>query len=183
MKKDAIVIKRYAKALYELAHEKGVADSVEDELRQLHELIETHASLADFITNPNISAEAKADVIKQAFGDNLSVYVYNTIRLLLERDREMFLSDLYQAYVDVADEEQGRASAHVTAPRALTEDELNGIADVFSRITGKKIRVTSEVDESLLGGLTVRIGDRLYDGSLKGKLERLQKQLDPSQAM
>lgn len=183
MKKSAIVIRRYAKALYGLAAEKGKADSVENELSQLHELFEKSEPLADFMDNPNISAEAKADVIRQAFDGTLSAYVYNTVRLLLERGRELLIPDLFHAYVEIADEAQGRASALVTSTRALTEEEQNHISEVFSRVTGKRIRVSSEVDESLLGGLTVRIGDRLFDGSLKGKLDRLQKQLDPNQAM
>ena len=71
----------------------------------------------------------------------------------------------------------GRADAHVTSSKPLTEDEKNNLADKFGKLLGKTVRVTSSVNPDLLGGVTVRIGDTLYDGSLKGKLDRLDKAL------
>ena len=83
----------------------------------------------------------------------------------------------------IANEALGQANALVTTPLTLTAKESQEIAERFSIISGKKIQISSIVDPSLLGGLQVRIGDRLYDGSLSGKLARLEKSLEVSQAL
>jgi F-type H+-transporting ATPase subunit delta len=86
-------------------------------------------------------------------------------------------------FVFIANQALGQAQAIVTTPLALTEHEASEIAERFSKLSGKKIQITSIIDPSLLGGLTVRIGDRLYDGSLSGKLGRLEKSLQVSKAL
>ncbi|WP_086626415.1 ATP synthase F1 subunit delta, partial [Escherichia coli] len=71
----------------------------------------------------------------------------------------------------------------VYTPVALSEQELQQVASTFSTLTSKQIRVESVIDKSLLGGLQIRVGDRLYDGSLSGKLKRLERTLNQSQAL
>jgi F-type H+-transporting ATPase subunit delta len=77
----------------------------------------------------------------------------------------------------------GRAEAAVYSAKALTESEAAAIAAKFTNLTGRNIQVTNIVDPSLIGGIKVRIGDKLYDGSLSGKLERMEKVLQASQAL
>jgi F-type H+-transporting ATPase subunit delta len=105
------------------------------------------------------------------------------LKLLIERGRESILTSLYNDFIDIADEALGQANATVYTPFALNEKEEREIAEGFGRLTGKKIRIETVIDPSLLGGIKVRIGDRLYDGSLAGKLARLQKNLNEAQAM
>lgn len=107
----------------------------------------------------------------------------NTLQLLIERRREEALEAFVKAYVKIANDALGQANATVYTPVKLSEAELNDIAATFGKLTGKQIRVESVIDKSLLGGIQVRIGDRLYDGSLSGKLKRLERTLNQSQAL
>lgn len=177
MNSQMVVAKRYAKALFELSSEKEQVDIVSDQLKSLVDAIETNKELAEFLESPNIAKNAKIDVIRQLLGEDVSVYLYNTIRLLIDRDRTTIFPDLFRAFVSIADEALGRAKAWVTSAHELSDKEIQNVANTFSKITGKQIEVHVTVDEGLLGGMQVRIGDRLYDGSLKGKLKRLEKQL------
>jgi F-type H+-transporting ATPase subunit delta len=183
MSRDTIVAKRYAKALFELVKGTNQIAQVEEELKQVVDIIRQNSDFEKVLTHPNIDTSKKLELLNNVFSGKILDSVLNTISLLVERRREDLLSSLLEDYVRIANEALGQAEAIVTTPLALTETESKEIAERFTKISGKKIQVSSVVDPNLLGGLTVRIGDRLYDGSLSGKLERLEKSLQVSQAL
>lgn len=177
MSRGTVVAKRYAKALFQLANEQGLVAEVETQLSAIVNAIGNDAQVSAFLSAPNITLDAKIAALKSAFGDKASSYVLNTVSLLIERGREGELGSVLEAYLKVAGDALGRADAYVTSSTPLAEDEKKKLADKFGAILGKTIRVTNDVNPDLLGGVTVRIGDTLYDGSLKGKLDRLDKTL------
>jgi F-type H+-transporting ATPase subunit delta len=177
MSRETIVAKRYAKALFEVALGQGSVAQVEEELKGILQVIRENADYGKLLEHPNISTDAKLGLLKQAFEGKVSVAVLNTLQLLVERRRESVLSDLVDSYVKIANESLGQANAMVYSAHSLTADESQQISDRFGQLTGKRIRIANVVDSSLLGGIQVRIGDRLYDGSLSGKLKRLEQAL------
>jgi|HigsolmetaGSP11D_1036233.scaffolds.fasta_scaffold32214_2 F-type H+-transporting ATPase subunit delta len=183
MTKDTIVAKRYAKALFAVAQERSIIQQVEASLRTVVQAIDGNAELKKMLHHPAIAEETKLELLRNIFEGNIEEPVYNILRLLVERRREALLPALLQYYVGIADAALGQASAVVYSPFALTEAESREIAETFGRLTGKTIRTESVIDPSLLGGIQVRIGDRLYDGSLSGKLARLHKSLNETQAL
>jgi F-type H+-transporting ATPase subunit delta len=180
MSRETIVAKRYAKALFEVALQQGSVAQVEEELKGILQVIRENADYGKLLEHPNISAAAKLDLLKQAFEGKVSAAVLNTLQLLVERRRESVLEDLVDSYVKVANVALGQANATVTSAYPLTAEESQQVAERFGQLTGKRIRVENVVDRSLIGGIQVRIGDRLYDGSLSGKLQRLQQSLSVS---
>jgi F-type H+-transporting ATPase subunit delta len=120
-------------------------------------------------------------MVKEVFGDQLSETVFNTLCLLLERRREDALSYVLDAFVAIANEALGQANAVVTSPTALSDKEKEEITAQFGKLVGKKIRIENVIDASLIGGVQVQIGDRLFDGSLSGKLTRLQNSFSKAQ--
>ncbi|MFC5531077.1 F0F1 ATP synthase subunit delta [Cohnella yongneupensis] len=177
MSRGTVVAKRYAKALFQLAQEQGLVAEVENKLSLIVSTIESDATIRAFLSAPNVTLAAKVAALKSAFDDKASSFVLNTVSLLIERGREGELGSVLEAYLQVAGNMLGRADAHVTSSKPLSEDEKKKLADKFGALLGKTVRVTNAVNPELLGGLTVRIGDTLYDGSLKGKLDRLDKAL------
>ncbi|HZG58609.1 ATP synthase F1 subunit delta [Paenibacillus sp.] len=170
----AVAAKRYAKALFAVAKEKG---AVEETGAQLEAVA---ASLGDadvraFFEHPNISAEAKVNALQSAVGGQVSDYVANTLKLLVERGRSAAIGAVASAYRAIADEALGRAQAKVTSAFALTPEQEQDIAAKFGALTGKQVTVETKVDASLLGGIRVRIGDTLYDGSLSTQLYEIEK--------
>lgn len=177
MSRGTVVAKRYAKALFQLAQEQGLVAEVETKLSLIVGTIESDAKVRAFLSAPNITLAAKVGALKSAFDDKASSFVLNTVSLLIERGREGDIASVLEAYKQVAGSSLGRADAHVTSSTPLSDVEKNKLAVKFGALLGKTVRVTNAVNPDLLGGVTVRIGDTLYDGSLKGKLDRLNKAL------
>jgi F-type H+-transporting ATPase subunit delta len=177
MSSETIVAKRYAKALFESAREKNTVAQVETDLQAIVQSIEDHVDLQKLLSHPNIDSSKKTELLTSLFQGKVSDTVLNTVCLLVQRRREGILSQLLMDYVKIANEALGQAKAVVSTPIALSSEELKHIAASFSQLTGKKIQVEQVIDPGLLGGIQVRIGDRLYDGSLSGKLQRLQASL------
>ncbi len=180
MSRSTVVAKRYAKALFDLAREKNLVSEVESQLQLIVDAIGQNAEFQAFLASPSILPETKIQTLGRSFDGKLLPIVQNTVSLLIERGRQGDLPGVLEAYLQVAGEALGRAEAHVASTQPLTEDEKEQLAKKFGALLGKTVRVHNTVDSSLLGGLTVRIGDTLYDGSLRGKLNRLDKALQSS---
>jgi F-type H+-transporting ATPase subunit delta len=116
-------------------------------------------------------------MIRQAFA-SVNVYVVNTLLILIDRHRENDIVEVVNQFVELAYEEMGIAKADVYSVRPLSESERDAISAVFGAKVGKKsLRIENFVDSDLLGGIKLRIGNRIYDGSLRGKLDRLERKL------
>ncbi|GAB6991295.1 F0F1 ATP synthase subunit delta [Paenibacillus pini] len=175
MSRETIAAKRYAKALFEVAAEQQRTLEVEQELKAVVEAITADSDVKKFISTPNISVSVKLDVLKKALQDKVSQPVINTIELLVERGRADILPELLDSYVRIEGISLGLADATVYSTYPLNQQEQDTVAAEFGALANKKIRVNNVIDKSLLGGVKVIIGDKLYDGSLAGKLERLEK--------
>lgn len=183
MSSDTIVAKRYAKALFEIATSREAIDSVEQDLKRVALVFEQHSELKKFIEHPNIEFSVKKQLLSEVFEKEVSQEVYNMIILMMQRKRGSLLPALLGYYQKIMNQTLGRETAVVTSVTALNDQEQKTISELFGQMTGKQIQVENKVDPSLLGGIQVRIGDRLYDGSLFGKLERLKKSMNISQAL
>ncbi|GIO42062.1 F0F1 ATP synthase subunit delta [Paenibacillus apis] len=175
MSRETVVAGRYAKALYEIAEQDQRTVEVEQELQALVQTLHEDHEIEQFILSPNISSAAKWDVIRSGLEGKLSETVISLAKLLIDRGRIAILPELLYSYTKIAGEKLGRVDALVTSVYPLSEQEQATFAAEFGQLIHKKVRIQNNVDKNLLGGIKVRIGDTLYDGSLSGKLERLEK--------
>jgi F-type H+-transporting ATPase subunit delta len=174
---NGIVAKRYAVALFQLAKEKQTLDQIEAELRVVKQVFTSNAKLTELLSNPKVSVEKKKGLVKDAFAA-FSEQVLNTLYLLLDRHRETIVAELVDEFIDLANEERGIAEAKVYTVRPLTDVEQANISTQFARKVGKvSLRIENIVDRTLIGGVKIRIGNRIYDGSVSGKLQRLEREL------
>jgi F-type H+-transporting ATPase subunit delta len=171
------VSKRYARALYEVAKERGLIDRIETELNSVVDAVKQNADLEKLLMHPHISSTAKKELVKDLFQAHLAEETMNFLNILIENGRESDLSLIAYAYVQLANAERGIADAVVTTAKALSEEEKAQIAERFGNVLNKKLRIHTVVDPSILGGVVVKIGDRLYDGSIKTRLEQFAHQL------
>jgi F-type H+-transporting ATPase subunit delta len=175
------VAKRYARALYEVASEQQAIDAIENELIEISNIIQNSQDLKMLLTHPKVTAEEKQNLVGELFNGKVSETTMNFINLLLERGREENLNEIVKHFTELSNEVRGFADATVTTAKALTEEEVQKIAEQFGQKVNKKLRVTTKVDPSIIGGIIVRIGDRQYDGSIKGKLARFTQQIKQAQ--
>ena len=171
------VAKRYALALFQLANEHQLLDQMEEELRVVKEVVNTNPELGAVLKSPKLTIEKKKEILKGAFA-SASTYVQNTLMILIERHRENEIIEVADQFIQLANDERGIAEAKVYSIRPLTDAQKKGLSETFAARVGKKsLRIENIVDSNLLGGLKLRIGNRILDGSLRGKLARLERQL------
>ncbi|PLT48376.1 F0F1 ATP synthase subunit delta [Paenibacillus sp. FSL W8-1187] len=182
MSRDNVIAKRYAQALYEVAGTQGIVSEVRQQLQLVSEALNGDADVLRFLGTPGIEASEKTELVKKAIGDRVSSIVLNIVTLLIERGRYAAIGEVYAAYSRIADKASGESRATIYTALPLSAVELSKVVQQFSSLSGSRIIGEQVVDPSLIGGVKVRIGDKIYDGSLSGKLERLSKQMN-SQAL
>jgi len=174
---DTGVAKRYALALFQIAKENGQVDKMDEEVRVLKELIENSPEINQFLQSPNITLEKKKEMINIAFAST-SQHLQNLLMLLIDRHRETIIPSVCYHFITSVNEERGIADAKVYSVKPLSDEEKSAISSTFAHRVGKnKLNIENIVDSNLLGGIKVRIGNQIFDGSLQGKLNRLQRQL------
>lgn len=173
----SMVAKRYALALFQIAKEQGLLDRVEEELRVVKEVFTYNSDLKAVLKSPKLEAEKKKEILAEAFAA-MNPYLLNTMLLLVDRHREDEIIAVADGFIEYANEERGIAEAEVYTTRPLTDAEREAFSSSFAAKVGKKsLRIENIVDSNLLGGVRLRIGNRIYDGSLRGKLDRLERKL------
>ncbi|ASS67283.1 MULTISPECIES: F0F1 ATP synthase subunit delta [unclassified Paenibacillus] len=182
MSRDTVIAKRYAQALYDVASTQNLVAEVRQQLELIAGALASDGDVSRFLSTPGIEPSVKLDIIKKAIGDRVSSIVLNTVTLLIERGRQSSVGSVSEAYGRIADEASGESRATVYTAIALSEAELAKVLQQFGVIAGRRIIGEQVVEPSLLGGIKVRIGDKIYDGSLSTKLDRLSKQIN-SQAL
>ncbi|MED3649071.1 F0F1 ATP synthase subunit delta [Heyndrickxia sporothermodurans] len=171
------VAKRYATALFELAKEQNLLEQVQDELRAIKKAIKDNPELINLLTSPKFSSEKKIDMIKEIFHSASNVVV-NTLMLLTERHRVNEITSVADEYIELANLNNGIAEAIVYSTRPLNASESEAISSVFAKKVGRvSLNIENVIDMDLLGGVKVRIGNKIFDGSLRGKLDRLERSL------
>jgi F-type H+-transporting ATPase subunit delta len=172
-----MVAKRYASALFQIAREQQILSQVEEELRVVKEVLQYNADLKAVLNSSKLTIEKKKEIVTNAFA-SINVFVLNTLLILIDRHRENEIIEVANQFIELANEASGVAEAEVYSVRALTDAEREALSTTFAAKIGKKsLKIENIVDSNLLGGIRLRIGNRIYDGSLRGKLDRLERKL------
>lgn len=174
------VARRYAKGLLtatlEVAPE-ALRDVAED-LASLAATIARHDALRLLVVNPAIDADTKLAVLDRV-AERLQVHAIlrRFLRLAAEKQRLDHVELIADVFHDQVDRHEGVLTARITTPTGLEDDEIESIRSQLAEATGRPVRLGVEVDPELLGGMITRIGDVVYDGSLRRHLARIQKEL------
>ena len=174
------VARRYATALYEEADEAGVLEAVDDDVLMLRKTLDSNDKLSRVFTSPVIPQEKKDDVLKALLEDRVEPLTLRFLRLLLHKDRETMTKPILDSYQTLRDEQLGIVDAHVKVARSLAEGDREALVDVLEAQTGKSIRLHVEEVPELIGGLVIRIGDHVFDASVRNKLANLHDRLRDS---
>jgi F-type H+-transporting ATPase subunit delta len=166
---------RYATAVFELAQESGALEAVEGDLAQLEAALDDSADLRDMIGSPIYSREDQGHAVAAvAKAMGLGAIATNTLSLMAAKRRLFVLPQVIDQVKALAAEARGEVAAEVTAARPLSQAQLDSLAAELKAAVGKDVSVTVTVDETLIGGLVVRLGSRMIDSSIRSKLAKLQ---------
>ena len=169
------VAERYAAALFDLADERRVLDEVASDLRDLRTMMATSADLARLVRSPLLArGEQGKAVAALADRAGFSPLVRDFIAVVARNRRLFALPAVIEAYLAKLAERRGEISAEVTVAQPLSEIQLARLGEQLRRSVGRRVSVDVRVDPGLIGGMIVKVGSCMIDGSLKSKLQRLQ---------
>ena len=163
--------KDYAEALFALAAEQRLEKTYLEALETVDGLFADHPDYFDLLAAPSLPQSERAGLLTQAFGDALPEQVLSFVQLLTAHGRIRSLPDCVGEYRRLYQAAVAMSTAYVTSAVALTEDQKNRLAEKLAQKFGRRIQLVCQVDEGLLGGISVRLDGVVMDGSLRRRLQ------------
>lgn len=168
---------QYARAMLDLANEKKQAEKIGDEMAELAKIIEANKSLGSFLGDPGISSGDRTALLNKVFKGRVSPLVFNLMGVLNSKGRLGLLHAVTEAYQELLDEQLGKIEVDVTVAHRLDGSALEQVRQRISRALKKDAIVHQYVDDKIIGGIVVRVDDKLIDASVKSQLEAMKRQL------
>jgi F-type H+-transporting ATPase subunit delta len=166
---------RYAAALFDLADERRALDQVADDLRQLRAMLQASSDLLRLIRSPILSRGDQAKAIGAlAVHAGLSQLVRDFLGVVARNRRLFAITSIIEAFLQKLAMRHGEVSAQVTSAQPLSDAQLATLNEQLRRSIGSRVSVDLRVDPGLIGGMVVKVGSRMVDGSIRSKLQRLQ---------
>jgi F-type H+-transporting ATPase subunit delta len=170
---DLSIARRYARALSEEAASAGKTEEVDADIALVRDSLDASRDLVRVFASPVIPREKKKAVITSLFESRIEPLTLRFMHLLVEKNREAILPMVTRSYQELRDEETGTVEARARVATKLSSGEESDMRARLERLTGSTVRLDVDVDPSILGGAIVRVGDTVYDGSVRNKLGAL----------
>ena len=175
---NTTLARRYAKALVEIGQEKDSLEKYGQDLSSLTELVDVSRDFREILINPVFTKDDKKRIAGQIFTRlHTDQMVINFVNLLIDRKRIDQLAGIEKAYRQEVDQIRGITRGEVVSAEPLSEEQLGRVTGALSQISGKKVLVSTRVDPSLIGGLSAKVGDKVFDGTIRTQLSQLKESL------
>lgn len=162
----------YARAVYQQATETSSVDSWGDALG-LMAAVASDAAMTEVLDNPQLGREQKGELLLTVIGDKLNQQQTNLVKLMAENGRLKALPEVVDQFEVFCAEAEGKIDAEVVSAFPLSDEQEQAIAATLKTKLGREITLTTSIDESLIGGVVIKAGDTIIDGSMKSQLESL----------
>lgn len=166
----------YARSLFQVAQEHGKTDEIREQLAQVEEAIAGDRGLATFFFSPYFSIEEKKEGLHKAV-QGADETLMNFLELLLEKHRMPVIHRIRREYDGLWRAENQMLPVQVTSAVELDEQTVRDLGERIGESTGRKVDLTSRVDEGIIGGIVLRVGNSILDASIRNRLEQLRKQV------
>jgi F-type H+-transporting ATPase subunit delta len=172
------IAKRYARAFFEIAGEEKQYEKYYNELGRFSAVLRENKSLSEFLANPIFAQPDKKAVVESVLEKiRISPLTANFLKLLIDKRRIGILSDIEGCYRELMDSTLKKVRVTVKTAFPLSGNLSDRLQTGLERLTGRKVEMTVEEDPTLLGGIVVRVGDKLYDGSIRTQLNNIRNVL------
>ena len=173
-----LISKTYGEALFELAIEENRMDEFLEEAQLALRVIRENPEFSAMMNHPRIDQDEKVRVVENVFGASLSREITGLLRIIVQKDRYKETEEILSWFIDQVKQEKGIGQAYVTSALPLSDAQKKQIEEKLLATTSyKQMEMEYETDESLIGGLRIRIGDRVVDSSISNKLSDLKREL------
>lgn len=171
------LVRSYAEALFRVAAAEGELDAVERHLFAFARLLETEPRVREALTDPSLPMENKRALIAESLGERANQLAVNMLAFIVEQGRAREVGRIVNELAEVAAETREAAVAEVRSAIPLDQAQAGKLAEALSRATGRKIEVRVVVDPSVVGGLVAKVGDEIFDGSIRTRLDDAREHL------
>jgi len=168
--------KRYGQAFFDLARDEGEIKPLEKDLKRLAELWEEDKDLRSLLFHPRINVDSKKEVL-QKLGEDIHPLTRNLLLLLADKGRLKQVPEIARVFTEAREEHENILRVEVLTARPLPQEIEQKLKNRLERATGKGVQLEIVRDSSIIGGLVLKVGDLLIDGSLQRGLEKLQEKL------
>jgi F-type H+-transporting ATPase subunit delta len=175
--RDETVAHSYADTLFALAERHEGLEAYEAGIEMVARLLDENKKFRLFLETPRIDDDDRKALIRKVFGDALPGELLNFVLITIDKRRQRLLREISRAYHALVDEHDGRTHADVTVARAVDEATQTMIAERLSKLLDKEVIPHMRVKPEILGGVVVRTGDTIYDGSVRRRLDGMRRQL------
>jgi F-type H+-transporting ATPase subunit delta len=172
-----VVANVYANALLEIGTSKNILEQVEEELGVVANLFSENRDILIFLGTPGISADAKKEFIDKAFSGNFLEIIVNFLKVLIDNNRQTLLQPVHEAFKELIDSVNNRLRVTVVSSAKLDQGLVEKLRSALADKYKKSIILNEAIDESILGGIVLRIGDVIVDGSLIKDLKNIRYNL------
>ncbi|MBT8183691.1 MAG: ATP synthase F1 subunit delta [Eudoraea sp.] len=170
---------RYAKAVLDLAIDGKVPDEVESDMRDIVSTISTSKELQMMLGSPVLKGADKKAALKVIFKGKHAI-TEGLLNILVDNKRIPMLEEVAKKYITLNEQLKGEGVAYVTTAVPITDDLEKDILERVTKLTGNKVVVENKVDENLIGGFVLRVGDLQYDASIANKLSNIKREFESS---
>ena len=174
---SVLVGSRYADALFQTGQELGLTDEFDEELLIIKDILNKEEDLLAFLKHPQITVVDKKTVTENIFKDIVSKYMLNFIKLLVDKGRISSINDIYSSYKKLYNSEKGIVEVVVTTTTELDKDREDKLIKALSTKLDKEVRLTKNIDPSILGGIVLDYQGKRIDRSLINQIKTLEKNL------
>jgi F-type H+-transporting ATPase subunit delta len=170
-------VRGYAAAIFEVAKAEGVLDTVEDELFRFARTVEAEPKLREALRDINLPPERRAQMVRELLGKKANQHTVNLIEFVVLSGRIRDLTAIVDALVEKAAAERAKAVAEVRSAVPLDDEQRSKLRDAIAKATGLDVELKVIVDPAVLGGLLVRVGDQIFDGTIRRRLQTARERL------
>lgn len=175
--KDLRASKRYADALFSLAEERDELQKAEQDLAAVNRVLEEHPQILRIVGNSTISTEDKEGTLEKIFSQNVSPFVLNFLKLLIEKNRFSEIASIQKSFHARFEAKKKIREVTVLVSRSLTDEAEKKLLALLSKKLDSEIRLAVKIDPSLIGGLVLRFDGREIDASYKHRLREIRQKL------
>ena len=172
----AVAHRMYARALYEAAHDQNRVDEATDDLGALVEAMDATPELEAFLANPQLDPGTKADLLEELTADAEPV-LRSFVRVVALKGRAGQLRGIAEELQAIVDREQGRLAVELTTAYELSDEEAAAIVRQIEQASGRTVEASRSIDPDLIGGIVLQAGSLRADASVRGRLNRLRREL------
>ena len=175
--RDETIAKNYAEALLTLANKAHAPEEWGGMIRAVASAIESNITLQRFLAAPQVSGVEKQVILAKALEGQVPPLFIKFLQKLVSNRRQLLVADIAAAYSDLLDSAAGRVHARVTAARAMSDADRDALAAQLTKVLKKTVVPHVTVNEQILGGVVVRVGDTVMDGSVRRRLETVRAKM------